>query len=278
MRPLFIVDAFSSRPFSGNPAGVCLLTEDEPDDWKQDLAAEVNLAETAFVVRDGSEYRIRWFTPKCEVELCGHATLASAHVLWQEKWVEPDQSITFQSQSGPLVCRKIGKTTGDGNDLVELDFPLQHATPTAPPIGMQKALGLLSPPLATLQNNMDFLVHIDSADDLRNMRPDFELLSKLQSRGWIVTCQSDSPDFDFLSRFFGPSVGIDEDPVTGSAHCCLVSYWAAILHRTNMTAYQASKRGGVVSVDIRNDRAILSGHATTVIWGKCKGPRSGAVT
>ena len=270
MRPLFIVDAFSARAFSGNPAAVCLLADDEPESWKQQMASEMNLAETAFVVRSDSEFSIRWFTPVCEVDLCGHATLASAHVLWQEGWVEKNAAITLQSRSGPLVCRK-----GE-DEQIEMEFPLQQPVPAGALPNAGSMLGIQSEPIAVCQNSADYLIHIDSPEELRSLKPDFEALRMRPARGWIVTAQSDIADYDFISRYFAPAVGIDEDPVTGSAHCCLVAYWSPILNRNSLVGYQASKRGGVVKVEQRGDRAILAGHATTVVWGKCRAPRSGA--
>lgn len=270
MIPLFIVDAFSDRPFRGNPAGVCLLQQDESDQWKQQLASEVNLAETAFVVRSESGFALRWFTPVCEVELCGHATLASSHVLWQEGWVPRDDPIVFQTRSGKLTC------TRKADDMIDMDFPIESASASGIPDGLSEAFGLSRPPVEVLRNRFDYLVVLDSPDVLRNLQPDYMRLSELPSRGWIVTAQSDQPEFDILSRFFAPNVGINEDPVTGSAHCCLASYWSEKLDKTEFRAYQCSPRGGVVRASVQGDRVQISGHATTVIWGQCSGPRSGA--
>lgn len=266
MLPLFIVDAFTDELFRGNPAAVCLLPSEPSSEWMQLMATEMNLAETAFVFRDGDRIGLRWFTPMCEVDLCGHATLAASHILWQESWFRKDETIELHSKSGVLVT----KLESDGR--IVMDFPLELAVPMTPPRGFDVALGLSRPPLATLKNRMDWLIHVDGAEELRRLHPDMIALAKYSGRGWIVTSGSDDPRFDFLSRFFGPAVGINEDPVTGSAHCCLVAYWSEILSKPRLVGFQASKRGGVVTVEMGQNRSLLSGQAVTVIWGQCREP------
>ena len=252
------VDAFTDRPFAGNPAAVCLLPEDQDDQWMQAVAAEMNLSETAFLLEQDDGYRLRWFTPKIEVDLCGHATLASAHVLWSEGRVPLEQEIHFHTNSGLLkACRRV--------DLIELDFPSQPASQVERPSGLLEALGVSAQYVG--KNRFDYLVELDSEEELRYMKPDFTMLGKIEVRGVIVTSRSASPEYDFVSRFFAPWAGIDEDPVTGSAHCCLGPYWQKQLGKDEMTAYQASARGGVVRVRVIRDRVRLGGQAVTVMKG-----------
>jgi PhzF family phenazine biosynthesis protein len=256
--PLFQVDAFTDQPFAGNPAAVCLLHQKRDDEWMQAIAAEMNLSETAFLLQQDDGYRLRWFTPKIEVDLCGHATLASAHVLWTEGRVPLDQAIHFHTNSGLLkACRR--------GDLIELDFPSQPASQVEGPSGLLKALGVSAKNVG--KNRFDYLVELDSVEELRDMKPDFAMLGKIEVRGVIVTSRSPSPEYDFVSRFFAPWAGIDEDPVTGSAHCCLGPYWQKQLGKDEMTAYQASARGGVVRVNVIGDRVKLGGKAVTVMKG-----------
>jgi PhzF family phenazine biosynthesis protein len=257
--PLFHVDAFTDRPFAGNPAAVCLLNEPRPDAWMQQVAAEMNLSETAFLMKQEDGFRLRWFTPKVEVDLCGHATLASAHVLWQESHARPNETIHFHTRSGLLKAVRSA-------DAIELDFPLTPEEPTTAPPGLAGALSVEFKYVG--KGRFDYLVEVDSETTLRNLAPNFRLLYTLPVRGLIVTSRSARPDFDFVSRFFAPGAGIDEDPVTGSAHCCLATYWRKQLHKDTFVAYQASARGGVVRVRISGDRAILGGQAVTVSRGE----------
>jgi PhzF family phenazine biosynthesis protein len=256
--PLYQVDAFTDRPFAGNPAAVCLLPEEPDDKWMQAVAAEMNLSETAFLVERDDGYRLRWFTPKIEVDLCGHATLASAHVLWTEGKVSLGQEIYFHTRSGVLIARRRG-------DLIELDFPSESPTQVEPPSGLMEALGVSGKYVG--KNRFDYVVELESEKELREMEPDFALLGKIQIRGVSVTSRSASAEFDFVSRFFAPGAGVDEDPVTGSAHCCLGPYWQRQLGKTEMTAFQASARGGVVRVSVGSDRVGLGGQAVTVFRG-----------
>lgn len=256
--PLFQVDAFTDRPFAGNPAAVCLLPEEQDDEWMQAVAAEMNLSETAFLLKQADGYRLRWFTPKIEVDLCGHATLASAHVLWTEDRVPLDEEIHFHTNSGLLkACRR--------GDLIELDFPSEPESEVEPPPGLLEALRVSAKYVG--KNRFDYLMELDFEEDLRAMTPDFAQLGRIEVRGIIVTSRSASPEYDFVSRFFAPWAGIDEDPVTGSAHCCLGPYWQEQLGKSEMTAFQASARGGVVRVRAVGDRVMLGGHAVTVMKG-----------
>lgn len=253
------VDAFTDKPFSGNPAAVCLLEELRDDPWMQSVAREMNLSETAFLIRQPEGYDLRWFTPEAEVDLCGHATLASAHVLWEDGHARPGEEIRFQTKSGVLTAR--GK---DG--WIEMDFPAEPERHEAPPGELLAALGVA--PLYTGRNRLnDWLVEIESENALRNLKPDLALLSAVPMRGVMVTARSITKGFDFISRFFAPSLGIGEDPVTGSAHCCLGPYWQKRLRRYTLYAYQASQRGGVVHVRVAADRVILSGQAVTIMRG-----------
>jgi predicted PhzF superfamily epimerase YddE/YHI9 len=256
--PLFHVDAFTDRPFAGNPAAVCILPEPRPDAWMQQVGAEMNLSETAFVRKQDGGFSLRWFTPKVEVDLCGHATLASAHVLWEEGHARPDETIHFHTRGGVLKAVRMP-------DLIELDFPLIPEEPATEPPGLVEALG--APVQYVGKGRFDYLVEVDSAETLCKLAPNFSQLERLQVRGVIVTSRSARPEFDFVSRYFAPGEGINEDPVTGSAHCCLAAYWRKKLHQDAFVAYQASARGGVVRVRILGDRAILGGQAVTVAKG-----------
>ena len=254
------VDAFTERCFAGNPAAVCVLDAPAPDAWMAALAREMNLSETAFVLREDAHWRLRWFTPAVEVDLCGHATLATAHVLWEEGHAAPDETLRFESRSGPLHAHRRG-------DWVELDFPATPATPGPPPAGLLAALGL-DTARSTARSRFDWLVEVDDPADVRGLSPDFGALGRVDARGVIVTSPADAPGFDFISRFFAPRAGVDEDPVTGSAHCTLAPWWADRLGRTELTGFQASRRGGAVRVAVRGDRVGLAGRAFTVLRGE----------
>jgi PhzF family phenazine biosynthesis protein len=258
-RNIIQVDAFTDRPFAGNPAAVCVLPEPQDDGWMQHVAAEMNLAETAFLHREGDGWRLRWFTPTVEVDLCGHATLASAHVLWETGQLRPEETARFHTRSGLLTAAREG-------DWITLDFPATPETPAAPPDGLREALGVT--PEYVGKNQFDYLVEVGSEETLRRLRPDGSLLAKLPVRGVIVTCRSEAPEYDFVSRFFGPGAGIPEDPATGSSHCCLGPFWQRRLGKTEFTAYQASARGGVVRVRVNGDRVLLGGQAVTVLRGE----------
>ncbi|MBI3473607.1 MAG: PhzF family phenazine biosynthesis protein [Candidatus Solibacter usitatus] len=251
------VDAFTSTPFTGNPAAVCLLPEPREASWMQAVAREMNLSETAFLVRQADGFGLRWFTPAVEVDLCGHATLASAHVLWEEGHLGGDQQARFHTRSGLLTADRLG-------EWIEMDFPATPCSAVEPPAGLLEALGAAAAFIG--KNKFDYLVELASEDAVRGLQPDHGGLRKLPVRGVIVT--SRSAGYDFISRFFAPGSGIDEDPVTGSSHCCLGPYWQAKLNKSEMLAYQASARGGVVRVRVSGDRVRLGGQAVTVLRGE----------
>ena len=259
---LLQIDAFAKRPYTGNPAAVCLL-DDEPDaQWMQAVAGEMNLSETAFVRPVRDRFDLRWFTPTVEVDLCGHATLAAAHALWSEGRVAEDAEIRFQTRSGVLTAARNG-------DLTELDFPATSPVPAdldgAQIRNLGDLLGVV--PREVGRSAFDLLVDVESESDVRAARPDFRRLAELDCRGVIVTSASEDGRFDFVSRFFAPGAGVDEDPVTGSAHCCLGPYWGERLGKSEMTAFQASSRGGVIRVRVSGERVFLGGHAVTVLRG-----------
>ena len=250
------VDAFTNRPFAGNPAAVCVLAEARPEQWMRDVAREMNLSETAFLVPQNGGFHLRWFTPAVEVALCGHATVASAHVLWQDGHLAQDTQARFHTLSGLLTADRRG-------EWIELDFPAKCAIAAEAPAELLSALGVSRANFVG-KNAFDYLVEIESEADLRALSPDHSTLRKLPVRGIIVTARG-SGQFDFVSRFFAPGSGIDEDPVTGSAHTALGPHWAERLGKTEFTAYQASPRGGVVRVRMQGDRVKLGGQAVTVM-------------
>ena len=259
--PLYLVDAFTDRPFAGNPAGVCLLDHARDEAWMQRVAAEMNQAETAFLERRGDDFGLRWFTPTVEVDLCGHATLGSAHVIW-ETGVSSAPILRFHTKSGVLTARRV-------DERIELDFPALERMERVPPSGLLPALGIAEARWIG-GNRMDYLIEVDSAAIVRGLKPDFMKLraSTAEVRGVIVTSVNDDPSHDVVSRFFAPGSGIDEDPVTGSAHCALAPYWAARLGKTELRAYQASPRGGTVETVLQGDRVLLRGRAATVVAGE----------
>jgi PhzF family phenazine biosynthesis protein len=257
--PIFQVDAFAAEPFAGNPAAVCLLENDVEPDWMQSVAAEMNLSETAFIATRDDGFGLRWFTPATEVDLCGHATLASAHVLWETGRLAETDTARFHTRSGLLTAKRAG-------DWIELDFPATPAEPIEVPTGLSDLLG--SVPRFIGRSRFDLLLELTDAEELRDLSPDFAGLSSLPVRGLIVTAKSDVPEYDFLSRFFAPAAGINEDPVTGSAHCALTPFWAERLGKNEMTAFQTSARGGVVKVKLAGDRVLLRGQAVTILCGE----------
>lgn len=256
---LFQVDAFTGAAFGGNPAAVCLLGGPADPAWMQAAASEMNLSETAFVEPRAGGYGLRWFTPAAEVALCGHATLASAHVLYETGLAAPGEEIRFASASGPLTARR-----EDG--MIALDFPARPAAPAAPPPGLLRALGL-DGAVWTGRSADDIVVVLAEEAQVTALQPDIPRLADAGARGVIVTAPATRPGADFVSRFFAPAVGVPEDPVTGSAHCTLAPYWAGRLGRAGLTGYQASPRGGTVRVRDAGDRVTLSGHAVTVFSG-----------
>ena len=257
--PVCVVDAFTTEKFRGNPAAVCLLSEAADESWMQRVAAELNLSETAFLVPQGDGWELRWFTPVAEVALCGHATLASAHALWESGRLAPEAAAIFHTrQSGVLTCiRRHGR--------IEMDFPARPAVAAMLPEGLAEALG--ASPVWTGRSVYDYLCELADENAVRTLRPDHAALAKLPVRGVIVTARG-SGEHDFVSRFFAPGVGVAEDPVTGSAHCTLAPFWAGRLGRSEMRGWQASARGGEVHVRIEGDRVVLGGQAVTVWRGE----------
>jgi len=243
---IFQVDAFTDKPFTGNPAAVCILPKPMDEIWMQKVAREMNLSETAFLCQQEDGFNLRWFTPSVEVDLCGHATLASGHILWEEGMLTRQEQARFHTRSGLLTAESKG-------DEVELNFPSTPEEPTTAPSGLSDALGLVPKYIGKL---------------VRKLTPDFSLLRKLPIRGIIVTSPADSAEYDFVSRFFAPAVGVDEDPVTGSAHCCLGPFWSKKSGKNDFVAYQASPRGGIVRVRVDGDRVYLGGKAVTVLRGE----------
>jgi PhzF family phenazine biosynthesis protein len=262
-QPIYVADAFTDRPFAGNPAAVCPLPGPAGEEWMRRVAVEMNLSETAFLSPEGDAWRLRWFTPAVEVDLCGHATLASAHILWETGLLARDRPARFLTRSGLLAATPSG-------DLIEMDFPARPATPCAAPDGLADALG--TSPVSIGANGMDYLVELADEAAVRGLRPDFGKLQHLPVRGVIVTARASAPGPDFVSRFFAPGAGINEDPVTGSAHCALGPFWAGRLGRVDMVGYQASARGGTVRVGVRGDRVLLAGRAVTVWRGELLHP------
>ena len=250
------VDAFTDKPFSGNPAAVCVLPEPGDESWMQSVAAEMNLPETAFLHRQEDGFNLRWFTPTIEVDLCGHATLASAHVLWEEGHLDLDQEARFHTRSGVLTARR-------GVEYIELDFPAEPEEKADPHPDLVAALGVS--PKYVGRNRFDYMIEVDSEETVRVIKPDLALLKTIPSRGFIVTSLASSGEYDFVSRFFAPGAGIDEDPVTGSSHCCLGPFWKNRLGKNEFVAYQASSRGGVVRLRLNGDRVYLGGSAVTVL-------------
>jgi PhzF family phenazine biosynthesis protein len=253
---IFQVDAFTDKPFSGNPAGVCIVPEPKEEGWMQNVAREMNLSETAFLYRQADGYNLRWFTPAVEVDLCGHATLASAHILWEVGYLEPGEQARFHTRSGLLTADRKGA-------WIEMNFPAQPEEPASAPPGLIEALGV--PVKYIGKSKFDYLVEVDSEEIVRSAKPDFSLLATVTVRGVIVTSLASSKNYNFVSRFFAPQVGINEDPVTGSAHCTLSPFWSKRLGKDELVGYQASMRGGMVRVRLSGDRVYLGGQAVTVM-------------
>lgn len=261
--PIFQVDAFTDQPFRGNPAAVCLLANTADEHWMQQVAAEMNLAETAFLYPVDDGFHLRWFTPTIEVDLCGHATLASAHVLWETGRLAPDTEAHFHTRSGLLTANRAGA-------WIELNFPVTAPTSTALPPGMLSALGLTTT-LYTGKTQFDYFIEVTDEATVRALQPDFTALGQIPTRGVIVTSRASGDTYDFVSRFFAPAAGIPEDPVTGSAHCGLTPYWRAALGKETLVACQASARGGILHVRQAGNRIYLRGQAVTVLCGELLG-------
>ncbi|MBX3119258.1 MAG: PhzF family phenazine biosynthesis protein [Fimbriimonadaceae bacterium] len=266
--PIYVVDAFTKEPFSGNPAGICILENPAKDNWMQLVAAEMKHAETAFLYRDGEVWNLRWFTPEVEVDLCGHATLASAHILYETGRATHDEVLGFSTKSGLLTAERMH------GDQIMLDFPTEEPIQSASELHEQMQLALQTSGIKEIRKNrMDWFVVFETASQVRALQPDFAKVRDLGMRAVIATAQSDDSTYDFISRLFAPQSGIEEDPVTGSAHCALAPYWGAILNKTDMTGFQASSRGGYVSVEWRGDRTSLIGDAVTILSGEFHGSR-----
>lgn len=278
--PLYQVDAFTSRMFAGNPAAVCLLEGPAEADWMQSVAQEMNLSETAFLYPVADGFHLRWFTPAAEVALCGHATLASAHVLWSAGVLPRGAQARFHTLSGLLTADQVsanpaGSASGASSEAsgtavsadawIELDFPAKPVTPTEPPPDLLEILGVH--PTFVGRSQFDYLVELPSPAEVRAVQPDFARLKQVPVRGVIVTAASPQP-YDFISRFFAPAVEVNEDPVTGSAHASLTPYWSAILGKTSLTAFQASARGGELRLRLNQDRVCIAGQAVTVFAGQ----------
>jgi predicted PhzF superfamily epimerase YddE/YHI9 len=258
---LLQIDAFASEPFTGNPAAVCFLDREREDAWMQNVAAELNLSETAFLLEGRDSWGLRWFTPAVEVDLCGHATLASTHALRETGRLAPGAEARFQTRSGLLTCRQ----TGGG---IEMDFPATPVREAPAPRGLVEALG--AAPVWTGRSRFDVLCELDSEETVRRLSPDYRGLGEIGVRGVMATAAGGGSRYDFVSRFFAPGSGIDEDPVTGSAHCALAPYWAAKLGKQEMLGYQASPRGGEVGVRLEGERVKLRGRAVTVLEGELR--------
>lgn len=253
---IYQVDSFTSEPFRGNPAGVCPLDGPQPDDWMRSVAAEMNLSETAFFFPEGDAYRLRWFTPKVEVRLCGHATLASAHVLYEEGLCAPGAELRFNTLSGLLTARR-------SPGWVLLNFPVRPVHAVTEPAGLSKALG--AKPVFVGRYDEDVLVELASEQEVAALTPDIPALAAVECRGITVTARASRDGVDFVSRFFAPRVGISEDPVTGSSHTALTPYWAAKLGKEHLTAYQCSARGGTLRLGLLGERVEIGGQAVTVL-------------
>lgn len=256
---LIQVDAFTDRAFGGNPAAVLVLPRDADASWMQAVASEMNLSETAFVIPEKDGFRLRWFTPRVEVDLCGHATLAAAHVLWETGVLGPGAPARFHTKSGLLTATRQGS-------WIEMDFPAEFEEYCAAPLELTEALGVAMHYVG--RNRFDYLIEVENEEVLRSLEPNLAILESIPARGFIVTCLAAGTEYDFVSRFFAPGLGVREDPVTGSAHCCLGPFWSIRLGKDSMVGYQASQRGGVVRVTVQGDRVLLGGQAITVLKGE----------
>ncbi len=262
---IYQVDAFTDKPFAGNPAAICILPQPGDAQWMQSVATEMNLSETAFLYKQEDGFSLRWFTPAVEVDLCGHATLASAHILWEIGHLQANQQARFFTRSGLLTAERKG-------DWIEMDFPAKLAEQTDAPPNLLQALGISAQQIQYIGKNVfDYLLEVASEDIVRSLQPDFTLLSTVQARGVMITSRASTPGYDFVSRFFAPQVGVNEDPVTGSAHSCLTPYWSQMLGKQEMVAFQASPRGGILRVRASGDRVQLGGQAVTVLRGEFLG-------
>jgi PhzF family phenazine biosynthesis protein len=262
---LHLIDAFADGAFTGNPAAVVLLDAPPQDRWMQQLAMEMNQAETAFLIPRDDGYSLRWFTPRSEVDLCGHATLASAHYLWEQHHLDAAAPARFHTRSGVLTA------TRSPDESITLDFPAIESRPATPPADLESALGTIV--REVVDGDFDLLCLLESAEDVRAVTPDLGAIARWKTRGVVITAAGDRAGIDFISRCFFPALGVPEDPVTGSAHCALVPYWNKRTGMTMLTGYQASARGGTVRCELRGDRVKLTGRAVTTLRGRISGPR-----
>lgn len=259
--PIFHVDSFTVKPFKGNPAGVCLLEQPRDDAWMQAIATEMRLSETAFLSPKGNDYNLRWFTPSTEVDLCGHATLASAHILFELGFYDPDETIFFHTKSGVITA------TFD-HGTIELDMPLIQPVPAESTPLLEEILGQAPLAVAHSEDKAILLAEIADQTAVEAFEPDFKKIASFEETDLIITAQATDGKFDFVSRFFSPRTGIPEDPVTGLGHCILTPYWAPKLNKDKLVAYQASSRGGTVWCRLGKDRVYLAGKAVTLFSGE----------
>ena len=253
---IYQVDAFTDRPFKGNPAGVCILEEEMPEEWMQNIAAEMNLSETAFILPENNKFRIRYFTPDTEVPLCGHATLSSGHIMYETGIVEREREILFLSKEGELMISSSG-------DWITMNFPAFSLVPMKIPDDLERIIGTNPSELYRTGHGWTFVL-LKSEEEVRNMKPDFKAIKNSPFGDIIVTAPSADPGFDFCVRCFAPALGIDEDPVTGSAHCALVPFWHNKTGRREFVSHQVSKRGGILKVALKDNRVEISGQARTI--------------
>jgi PhzF family phenazine biosynthesis protein len=256
---MFHVDAFTNKPFAGNPAGVCLLSAPGDERWMQAVAAEMNLPATGFLCRHEDGFRLRWFTPTVEDDMCGHATLASAHILWEVGWLGRAERAQFYTRGGVLraKCRA---------DWIELDFPALSEEPATISQAYTDALGIT--PIYVGRIGAKHLLEVGTEDAVRGLKPDFAAPRRLPGRGIVVTSRAAPAGYDFVSRYFAPWMGVDEDPVTGSNHCGLGPFWGKRLGKKELKAYQASARGGEIRIRLGDERVYLSGQAVTISKGE----------
>ncbi|GGE13566.1 isomerase [Marinithermofilum abyssi] len=256
---IYQVDAFAEAPFTGNPAAVCVMGQPASEKWMQQVAQEMNLSETAFLYPIDEGYSLRWFTPEAEVDLCGHATLASAHILWETGMLNESVAARFFTRSGWLTAERNG-------EWIRMDFPADVPKTTASPVDLESALDVSA---VQVSKGMDWLIELEDEQVLCELNPDLHRLAPLfdTARGLVVTCRSNHPNRDIVSRAFYSDLGVLEDPVTGSAHCMLAPYWQNKLGKSELTGYQASKRGGVVRMEVQGERVLLYGKAVTVMKG-----------
>jgi PhzF family phenazine biosynthesis protein len=257
---IYQVDAFTDEPFKGNPAGVCILEKEMPDEWMQNVAAEMNLSETAFVTPFKNEFQIRFFSPETEIPLCGHATLSSAHIMFETGVTRRDETITFHSRSGKLMIRSDGS-------WITMNFPSYQLEPVKIPPGIDKIIGIKPAELHRTGHGWSFAL-LRNEREVRELKPDLRAMKNSEFGDIIVTAPSDNPVFDFCVRCFAPALGIDEDPVTGSAHCALVPFWHKKTGRKAFVSHQVSRRGGILKVALKDERVEISGQARTIIKGE----------